>query len=334
MPAQPAEGTTGTATILFTDLVASTTWRVQLGEERAEARRQAHHRLLADTIAKHHGTLHDDLGDGIMASFPGAADAVAAAVAIQQAIEAASRRTDVAGVTVRVGISAGDVAWEGAHPHGMPLVEAARLCATAEGGQILVSEIVRVLARGRGGHTFTPIGPVALKGIPEPVVACAVAWAPRDDVGFPLPPRLVTRSPFAMFGRSAEAEALALAWAKAKDGQRQLVLVAGEPGIGKTRLATEAALAAHADGAVVLLGTCDEDVNLPYQPFVEALRHFVAHAPEEVLDAHVREHKGELVRLVPELARRIADLPAPQVAGAETERYLLFEAVTGLLSEA
>jgi hypothetical protein len=49
MPAQPAAGSTGTATILFTDLVASTTWRVQLGEERAEARRQAQHRLLADT---------------------------------------------------------------------------------------------------------------------------------------------------------------------------------------------------------------------------------------------------------------------------------------------
>src|SRR6185295_11724410 len=156
MPASPAGTPTGTATILFTDLVGSTTLRTQLGEEGAEAERQAHHRLLADTIAKHRGTLHDDLGDGIMASFPGAADAVAAAVAIHQAIEAASRRTDVAGVAVRIGISAGDVAWEGGHPHGMPLVEAARLCARAEGGQILVSELVRLLARGRGGHTFTP----------------------------------------------------------------------------------------------------------------------------------------------------------------------------------
>src|SRR5215475_12774239 len=297
MPAQPAEGTTGTATILFTDLVASTTWRVQLGEERAEARRQAHHRLLADTIGTHHGTLHDDLGDGIMASFPGAADAVAA-IAIQQAIEAASRRTDVAGIAVRIGISAGDVAWKDAHPHGLPLVEAARLCAVAEGGQILVSELVRLLARGRGGHTFTPIGPVALKGIPEPVVTCAVAWAPREDVGFPLPPRLATRSPFAMFGRAPETEALSLAWAKARDGQRQVVLVAGEPGIGKTRLATETAYAAHAQGGTVLFGACDEDVGLPYRPFVEALRHYVAHAPEHVLAAHVKTYRGELTRLV------------------------------------
>jgi predicted ATPase len=55
-----------------------------------------------------------------------------------------------------------------------------------------------------------------------------------------------------MFGRSTEAEALALAWAKAKDGQRQVVLLAGEPGIGKTRLATETARAAHEDGGLTM----------------------------------------------------------------------------------
>jgi len=195
----------------------------------------------------------------------------------------------------------------------------------------VVSDVVRSLARGRG-HTFASLGELTLKGLPEPVASFAVNWEPLAT-GLPLPSR-VTKAPLGMFGRAAESAALAGAWAKAKDGQRQLVLVAGEPGIGKTRLATEAALAAHAEGAVVLLGTCDEDVNLPYQPFVEALRHYVAHAPDDVLAAHVREHKGELVRLAPELARRVAGLPAPQVAEAETERYLLFEAVTGLLSEA
>jgi predicted ATPase len=112
------------------------------------------------------------------------------------------------------------------------------------------------------------------------------------------------------------------------------VLLSGEPGIGKTRLATEAARTLHAEGATVLLGTCDEDASLPYQPFVEALRHYVAHAPDEVLRAHVQEHRGELGRLIPELGRRVADLPPPQVAEAETERYMLFDAVAGLFSAA
>jgi class 3 adenylate cyclase len=333
MPTGPASASTGTATILFTDLVGSTDLRARVGEERAEAHRRAHHGLLGQAITANRGTLHDDLGDGIMASFPGAADAVAAAVAIQQAITAEGRRADATAVAVRIGISAGDVAWEADHPHGMPLVEAARLCAKAEGGQILVSDIVRVLARGRGGHTFAPVGELALKGLPEPVTACAVAWEPLAP-GVPLPPRLGTRAPVAMVGRRRELDDLALAWAKAKDGQRQVLLVSGEPGIGKTRLASEAARALHAEGATVLLGTCDEDASLPYGPFVEALRHYVAHAPDEVLRAHVGEHRGELGRLIPELGRRVADLPAPQVAEAETERYMLFDAVAGLLSAA
>src|SRR6185369_2625244 len=88
------------------------------------------------------------------------------------------------------------------------------------------------------------------------------------------------------------------------------------------------------DGGIVLFGGCDEDVGLPFRPFVEALRHYVTHAPDAVLAAHVAAHRGELARLVPELARRVPDLPAPQVAEAETERFLLFEAVTGLLAAA
>jgi len=193
--------------------------------------------------------------------------------------------------------------------------------------------LVRGMARSRGGHTFASVGELTLKGLPEPLAACEVKWEALV-VGMPLPPRLATTQTAAMVGRAAEQEVLTRAWDRVKSGARQIVLLAGEPGIGKTRLASEAALVCHADGATVLLGTCDEDCNPPYQPFVEALRHYVVHAPEAVLQGHTREHKGELTRLVPELAKRVADLPPPQVAEAETERYLLFEAVTGLLSAA
>src|SRR6185295_1020835 len=259
MATQSAGPHTGTATILFTDLVGSTGQRAQLGEEAAETVRRTHDRLLADAIALHHGQVTKSVGDGIMATFPGAADAVGAAVAIQQGIDGHNRRATGTPLAVRVGISLGDVAWEQGDCFGTPVIEAARLCAVAEGGQILAADLVRLTARGRGGHTFTAIGPVALKGLPEPVVACAVAWEPLAEVGVPLPPRLGTRSAVGMVGRSREMEALGLAGAKAKDGQRQVVLLSGEPGIGKTRLATEAARAHHADGATVLLGTCDED---------------------------------------------------------------------------
>ena len=237
-------------------------------------------------------------------------------------------------VQIRVGVSSGEATRENGDLYGPPVVEAARLCAAAAAGQILVSEVVRLLARGKG-HTFTSVGELTLKGLPEPVPACEVKWEPlAPAAGVPLPPRLAATPALGLFGRSAEQEVLAKAWSHAKDGQRQLVLLAGEPGIGKTRLAAEMARAAHADGATVLFGFCDEDVTLPYRPFVEALRHYVAHAPDDVLATHVRAHQGELARLVPELRARVADLPAPQVAEAETERYLLFEAATGLLATA
>jgi len=333
MLTEAATSQTGTATILFTDLVDSTGLRVRLGEDAAETLRRLHDRLLGEAVAKHNGTLVKGLGDGIMATFSAAADAVAAAVAIQQAVEAVNRRAGRRQLAIRVGMSVGDVVWEKGDCFGTSVVEAARLCDAAQGGQILAAELVRLLTRGRGGYRFVPVGELSLKGLAEAVVACEVCWEP-EQAEVPRPPRLSVGDGLRFVGRGAERETLGLAWAKARDGQRQVVLVAGEPGIGKTRLATEVALAAHAEGAVVLLGTCDEDTGIPYRPFVEALQHYVAHAPIEALAAHAEHHRGELARLVPELARRVADLPAPQDAQAETQRYMMFEAATGLLAAA
>ena len=329
---------TETVTVMFTDLVSSTELATRLGHDAYEALRQEHFFALRAAVTEHNGVEVKTTGDGLMLSFNSTADAVSCAVAMQQATEKQDRQSpaSVAGcpaTEIRIGVSSGEATHEASDLYGPPVVEAARLCAAATAGQILVSDIVRLLARGKG-HAFTSVGELTLKGLPEAVAASEVAWTPEEVAGIPLPPRLAAAQPVAMVGRTAEQEVLARAWAQAKLGQRQVVLLSGEPGIGKTRLATETARAAHAEGAVVLLGTCDEDVNLPYQPFVEVLRHYITHAPDDALAAHVHEHKGELGRLVPELARRVAELPAPQVAEAETERYLLFEAITGLLAAA
>jgi tetratricopeptide (TPR) repeat protein len=110
------------------------------------------------------------------------------------------------------------------------------------------------------------------------------------------------------------------------------VLLAGDAGIGKTRLAAELARRAHSERAVVMAGRASEETLAPYQPFLEALRHFFLNAPQRLLRTTSREYGGELARLVPELRRRVPDLP-PAIGGEpETERYRLFEAVVGLLS--
>ena len=114
---------------------------------------------------------------------------------------------------------------------------------------------------------------------------------------------------------------------------REVLLVSGEAGLGKTTLVAEAARAAFDDGACVLFGHCEEDLATPYQLFAEALGHYVTHAPEEQLVAHVDAHGSELARLVPALASRIPDLPPSKATDADTERYLLFAAVVGLLAD-
>ena len=99
--------------------------------------------------------------------------------------------------------------------------------------------------------------------------------------------------------------------------------------MGKSTLVTEAARSAFANGACVLYGHCEEDLAVPYRLFAEALTHYVNHAPEELLRAHVAVHGSELGRLIPTLATRVPDLP-PSLA-TDAERYLLFGAVVGIL---
>ena len=111
------------------------------------------------------------------------------------------------------------------------------------------------------------------------------------------------------------------------------MLLAGDAGIGKTTLAAELARRVHDAGAIVLAGRSPRETVVPYQPFLEALRHWALNAALTDLRASTREYGSELARLIPELRRRAPDLPPPASDEPETERYRLFEAVVGLLTE-
>ena len=327
---------TETATVVFTDLVGSTELANRLGHDAYEAMRRAHFDTLRIAASQRQGTEIKSTGDGLVFTFGSAADALACMIGMQQLTDLAARRNG-GDPRIRIGASCGEINRED-HDHdifGISVVEAARLCAVAAPGQILATDLVSRLVRGLG-YRFGTASEFSLKGMPDPVQACLVEWEPRPapDGTIPLPPKFAAEPPFGLCGRAPEQATIARCWARAKQGNRQVVLLAGEPGIGKTRLGIDAALIAHREGAVVLFGSCDEDIGLPYRPFVEALRHYLANAPDEILVRHVREHQGELLRMVPELSQRVPDVPPPRVAEPETERFLMFEAVAGLLSVA
>src|SRR5205807_2038053 len=98
---------------------------------------------------------------------------------------------------------------------GTPVVVAKRLCDAAEGEQILASQLLRELVGSRGEFRFRSCGPMALKGIAEPVAACEVIWEPPADHRIPPPPQFATEPATGLVGRDAELGELSALWQSA-----------------------------------------------------------------------------------------------------------------------
>jgi hypothetical protein len=140
-----------------------------------------------------------------------------------------------------------------------------------------------------------------------------------EPPSLPLPPGLAVDTGHGPFvGRAEHLATLRARYAEAAAGRHEFVLIAGEPGIGKTRLATEFAGHAHRDGATVLYGRNDPEALIPYQPFLTALQHYVAHRdpPAELVEA---------ARFIPAARETLTEDP-------ETRRYRLFEGVAQMLA--
>jgi DNA-binding winged helix-turn-helix (wHTH) protein/tetratricopeptide (TPR) repeat protein len=158
---------------------------------------------------------------------------------------------------------------------------------------------------------------------------------PRSG-GIPGPPSLLATAEVDFVGREAELAQMQEVWERATSGRHQLLLVGGEPGIGKTRLALEFARLRAAEGNTVLVGYSDEENLVPYQPFIQSLAWYVRHCPEADLRAQLAAIGGgaELGAFVPELRNRIPDLPSPSAIDPEGQRFRLFEAVAAMLAVA
>jgi class 3 adenylate cyclase len=308
--------------MLFTDLAGSTELLSRAGDEDAQRIFRAHHTLLAESAGAHGGAEVKWLGDGLMAAFPSAADALRCAIEMQQASRRPVRGERLA---IRVGVNAGEAFRDEADYFGTPVVVARRLCDRAQPGQIICSELVAGLLAGRAGFAFADLGLLELKGISQPVGALEVRYEPDAAPG------LVARLPFV--GRLAELTRLGAVLAQTAAGHGGLVFVVGEPGIGKTRLTEELGDAALADGFSVLSGHCLEgDWAPPYAPFAEVIESMADGVSADELRADLGPGGAVLAQLVPGLRQALPDLADVVPVQPDEERFRTLEAVAQVLA--
>jgi class 3 adenylate cyclase len=214
-----------TANVMFTDTVDSTSTLTRIGADAAEAQRRRHDTIVANVVTVFGGRVVKSTGDGALALLPSADHLVRAGSAVQEAAAAE-------GIPLRVGVSTGDVVSEHGDCFGEAVVVASRLCAHGQPGSVLVDAATVVVRGRRRDPPLERLAEQSLKGFDEPREIWTVA--PTAVAG-----RRVADAVEPVYGREAETARIESAWASAAGPS--LVVLVGEPGIGKTHLATAVA---------------------------------------------------------------------------------------------
>ncbi|HEV8573309.1 MAG TPA: AAA family ATPase [Dehalococcoidia bacterium] len=313
----------GTVTIMFTDLVGSAALGDRVGDIEAQALRRAHDRILRQQFQRSCGNVIKSTGDGFLVAFESARQAVECGVEVQRAIQTQQAEGRYRELQIRVGLHTGEPVVEGGDLRGTDVDLAARICDQAAGGQVLISDVSRVLASRSPELEFKPLGERTLKGFSQAVSLFEVR-RPEE--------RTVRPSLTRFTGREEETALLRSHLEEAVRGRGRLVLVAGEPGVGKTRLVSELAVYAADRGLEVLSGRAYETEGMPpYLPFTEPLaRYAQSRSPDELRSA-LDGNGPYLARLLPDLHRLLPELEEPPTLSPEGERYRLFESVSDFL---
>ena len=327
---------TGTVTFLFTDIEGST----RLIQQHPEAMKGAlarHNAVLHGAIGANKGHVFQVLGDGFCSAFENAPDALAAALEAQRALHQ-ENWGDVGAVRVRMGLHTGTVeAHGGEYASSLTLARAQRVMSAGHGGQTLLSSaaVDRVSQALPGGTTLRDLGKHKLRGLAE---AENIFQFVAADLPSAFPPLRVediaasTSAPLQqlvrgqLVGRTNELQQLRQHWANAQQARGQLVLLSGEPGVGKTRLAQDLVAHAQKSGATLLRGGCYEyEATTPYLPFVEAFREWThRHGPEQLRRA-LGATAPEIAKFAPEIELKLGTLaPNPPLSPSE-DRMRLFD---------
>ncbi len=269
-------------TVLVADLRGYTAFTHERGDEAAGQLTSRFAELARQALSAHGGRLIETRGDDVLAFFTSARQALRAAVALQA--RCLAEATDNFPLRVGIGLDAGEPVWTEAGYRGESLNIAARLCALAAPGEVLVTQGVAHLARRVEGIVVEERGSESLKGLPAPIRLAAVRPSSQHEVdaAMPLAPPLLAALPEGSYlgalprgglvGRDAELSRILGALDSAAARRGRFVLLSGEPGVGKTRLLQESLLHAGYRGFWVLTARCSrQHIYVPRHPISTAL---------------------------------------------------------------
>jgi class 3 adenylate cyclase/tetratricopeptide (TPR) repeat protein len=345
----PPPRTTGPAilTFLIADVRGYTRFTLERGDEAAARLATKFAALMRAVVEARGGRVLVLRGDEALAVFSSARQALHAALEAQDRCAAETATDPTLPLPVGIGLDAGEAVPVDDSYRGAALNLAARLCGLAGPGEVLASEGVVHVTGKVSGLAYVERGRVQLKGfaapvrvlqvLPEERIASTEVPPARAEATAASPRQAQTTLPIGGFlgalpsgplvAREAELrQALAAADAAAA-GTGRFVLLAGEPGIGKTRLGQEVMLGVRNRGFLVAAGRCyAPEQAVAYYPFLEALAQLYHHAPEPIR-AVVPQRWPDVLRLLPDQRAEIGGA----TTGGQEERQRLLWAVTGFV---
>jgi class 3 adenylate cyclase/tetratricopeptide (TPR) repeat protein len=322
---------TTTVTVLFTDVVGSTSLRQRRGEHGAQAILDAHNEIVRQQLKEHAGREVKTTGDSFMAAFDSARKAVECAIDIQRSLSSYNRNNPREPVTVRIGLHTGEAISAGGDLFGTSVDAAARIMSRAEAEQILLSDLSKTVLGSAKDLNFRPHKRVALKGLEGRWLLWEAVWRtePRPDhdtAQTETSAESLKRTPY--IGRSEEQTLFRQAIQRTVNGIGGVVLIGGEAGVGKTRLVDEVTAEAKAQGVFVVRGHCsDMEGAAPYLPFVEAIEYGLAVTARDAFRDAMGDAAPEIARFVPKVRVAYPDMPPPAALPTDQARHYMFECV-------
>jgi len=334
---------TGTVTFLFTDIEGSTKLAREY-RETWEVLQARHHAILRAAIETNNGYVFQIIGDAFCAAFHTAGDAVNAAIKSQVDLHAEDWAD--APMRVRMGIHTGKASYQkgGQYVGYLTLSRVQRLMSAGHGGQVLLSLATEQLVHDElpEGVELSDRGEWQLKDMLRPMhiyqleipdlpadfsplrSTLAPTW-PGDQVTSLLD-RIVRGK---LTGRERELAEANLCWQKASAGEAQVLLISGEPGIGKTRFIHELVTQIKASGAVVLTGECYAEGGAPYAPVAQFIEESFAQTPT-LPDTMPPYILAELLAIAPTLRARLGNALPDSPPGGQSEQERIYDSVIEL----